>query len=80
MKLSDAVAFRIKNLLTERQMTQYRLEKKTAIHHNTMHAIIHAHYQAVNLKTLFLIMVGLEVTPAEFFNDPIFTRDDLEID
>lgn len=80
MKLSSAVALRIKELLAERQMTQYRLEKKMAIHHNTMHSIMHAHYQAVNLKTLFLIMMGLEVTPAEFFNDPIFTRDELEID
>lgn len=80
MKLSAAVAFHIKQLLAERNITQYRLEKKMAIHHNTMHSIMHAHYQAVNLRTLFLIMNGLEVTPAEFFDDPIFTQNNLEID
>ena len=49
MKLSSAVAMRVSNLLRERNMSQYRLEK------------------------------GFNLTIAQFFDDPIFEREDLEI-
>ena len=35
---------------------------------------------SVNLKTIMQIIRGLEMTTAEFFNDPIFEREDLDID
>ena len=80
MKLSTAVALRISNLLRERNMSQYRLEKNIAMPHNTMKTLMGERNQSVNLKTVMQIVKGLGMTAAEFFNDPVFERADLEID
>ncbi|MBQ8451251.1 MAG: helix-turn-helix domain-containing protein [Clostridia bacterium] len=80
MKLSTAVAIRVSKLLEERKMSQYRLEKIIAMPHNTMKTLMGERNQSVNLKTVMQIIRGLEMTTAEFFDDPIFESDDLEID
>ena len=80
MKLSTAVALRISKILEERKMSQYRLEKIIAMPHNTMKTLMTERNKSVNLKTIMQIIKGLEMTAKEFFDDPIFERDDLEID
>ena len=80
MKLSTAVAKRIDGILKEKNMSQYRLEKKTAMPHNTMKTLMGERNSGVNLKTVLLIIRGLDMTASEFFNDPIFEDPDLEID
>lgn len=80
MKLSTAVAIRVSKLLEERKMSQYRLEKIIAMPHNTMKTLMGERNQSVNLKTVMQIIRGLEMTTAEFFDDPIFESEDLEID
>lgn len=80
MKLSTAVALRVSNILAERKMSQYRLEKIIAMPHNTMKTLMGERNQSVNLKTVMQIIRGLEMTTAEFFDDPIFESEDLEID
>ena len=80
MKLSVAVACRIRNILRDRNISQYRLEQDIAMPHNTMKTLMQCRNSGVNLKTVMQIIRGLNMTTAEFFNDPIFERDDLEID
>ncbi|MBQ7579212.1 MAG: helix-turn-helix domain-containing protein [Clostridia bacterium] len=80
MKLSTAVAIRIGNILKERKMSQYRLEKIIAMPHNTMKTLMSERNQGVNLKTVMQIIRGLEMTTAEFFNDPLFESEELDID
>ena len=80
MKLSTAVALRVSNILRERNMSQYRLEKNIAMPHNTMKTLMGERNNSVNLKTVMQIIKGLEMTPSEFFNDPIFENPNLEID
>lgn len=80
MKLSAAVAQRIGKLLEQRGMSQYRLERMIAMPHNTMKTLMGARNNSVNLKTIMQIIRGLDLTAAEFFADPLFERDDLEID
>lgn len=80
MKLSSAVAYRISNILRERKMTQYRLGRIIAMPHNTMKTLMGERNNSVNLKTVMQIIRGLNMTTSEFFNDPIFEREDLEID
>ncbi len=80
MKLSTAVAMRISNILRERNISQYRLEKKIAMPHNTMKTLMSERNNGVNLKTVMQIIRGLEMTAAAFFDDPIFENPDLEID
>lgn len=80
MKLSTAVALRISNILREKNMSQYRLEKNIAMPHNTMKTLMGEKNNGVNLKTVMQIIRGLDMTTAEFFNDQIFENPDLEID
>ncbi len=79
MKLSTAVAMRISNILRQKNMSQYRLEKNIAMPHNTMKTLMGERNQSVNLRTVMQIIKGLEMTAAEFFDDPLFESDDLEI-
>ena len=80
MKTSEAVARRIRKLLDEKQMTQYRLCKNMAIHETTMSTIMSAKNKSVNLNTILLVCRGLGITVIDFFSDPIFDSAELEID
>ena len=80
MKLSTAVARRISTILHERQLSQYRLERIIAMPHNTMKTLMGERNNSVNLKTVMQIIKGLDMTPAQFFDDPLFTSEELEID
>lgn len=80
MKLSRAVALRISNILREKNMSQYRLEKNIAMPHNTMRTLMGEKNSGVNLKTVMQIIRGLDMTTAQFFDDPLFEDPDLEID
>lgn len=79
MKLSTAVAMRISNILREKNMSQYRLEKNIAMPHNTMKTLMGERNKSVNLRTVMQIIKGLDMTPAEFFDDPLFVSDELDI-
>jgi len=80
MKLSTAVALRISHILQEKHMSQYRLEKIIAMPHNTMKTLMSERNKGVNLKTVMQIIRGLDMTAAQFFDDPLFENPDLEID
>ena len=80
MKITTAVALRISNILRERNMSQYRLEKIIAMPHNTMKTLMTERNKSVNLKTVMQIIRGLGMTTAEFFDDPIFESEDLDVD
>ena len=79
MKTSQAVAQRTRELLKEKKLTQYRLEQNTGIPHNTMISLMSGKNDGVNLKTVMLIVLGLDVTVSEFFNSPIFDPKNLEL-
>lgn len=79
MKISEAVALRIGKILNERNLTQYRLEKDIAMPHNTMKTLMGRRNKSVNLRTIMQIAKGLNMTVAEFFNDPIFEDENLDL-
>ena len=78
--VAEVVVKRIKEILNEKDMSIYRLEKITAMSHNTMQTLMRADNNSVNLKTVLLVIRGLGVTTAEFFNSPMFDDEDLDID
>ena len=80
MKLNQSVPLRIKEILNQKEMSQYRLEKVACISHNTMNAIMNGHYKSCNLYTLTLIVNALDMSLCEFFNSPYFddTKKDVE--
>lgn len=79
MKVAKAVALRVSMLLKENGMSKYRLEKKMAIPHNTMQSIFREETDGINLKTVMLMIKGLELTPSEFFDNELFDFENLDI-
>lgn len=47
--------------------------------HNTMKTLMSERNKSVNLRTVMQIIRGLDMTPAEFFNDPLFESEGLEL-
>jgi len=80
MTVSQAVAKRISNLLKEKQMTQYRLEKNSQIQHGTMQCIMNGRNKTTMLNTVIMIARGFDMTVDEFLDDEIFRSDMLEVE
>ena len=78
--ISKAVALRLKELLKEKGMSQYRLEHKMGISHDTVKNIIKGKTRGVNLKTVFIIAEGLGITASEFLDSELFTYGNLNIE
>ena len=80
MTVNEAVAKRISDLLEEKGMTQYRLEKNSGIMHGSLQCIMGGRNKTVTLSTLILISKGFGISLLEFLNDSIFESDELEIE
>ncbi len=80
MTVSQAVAMRVREILKEKGMSVYRLEKITAMPHNSMQTVMRADNKSVNLKTVLLLIRGLGVTAKEFFDSPLFEDEDLDVE
>ena len=52
MKLNKAFALRVKELLKEKKMTQYKLAQETGLYHSTMTDILNCKYETPNFSIL----------------------------
>jgi len=75
--INQAVSQRIRDLLIEKNMTQYRLEQDSDIAHSQMGYILKDRNESLNFKTIIKIAKGFGMTIQEFLNSPLFTYDNL---
>ena len=80
MNVSEAVAKRIRELLIERDMTQYRLEQKSGILHGSMACILNGRNKTVTLSTIYMLARGFDITIIEFLNNDIFLSNEVEFE
>lgn len=80
MNISRAVALRIKELLKEKGLTQYRLEQNACLSHDTVKSIMKGKAKGVNLKTLIAISDGFGITVSEFLQSDLFLYENLNMD
>lgn len=80
MTLNQAFAIRVRELLKEKKMTQYKLEQSTGLYHSTMTSILNNKTKASNFKSMALIIRELGLSITDFFNSPVFDFDNLEIE
>ena len=80
MTLNQAFAIRVREILKEKKLTQYRLEQLTGIYHSTMNAILNNRTKASNFKSIALIIREVGITITEFFDSPVFDFDNLDIE
>ena len=80
MNVSEAVAKRIRELLIEKGMTQYRLEQKSGILHGSMACILNGRNKTVTLSTIYMLARGFDMTIIEFLNNDIFLSNEVEFE
>ena len=78
MQLNEAVSARLKELLRERNMTQYQLYMKSGVPKSSIGNIVNCAYDSVKLRVIHEICQGLEINISEFFNSPFFDEPNLE--
>lgn len=72
MTVNDAVATRILQLLTQKNMTQYRMEQQSGIQHGHMQWILNRKSKTVTLSTVMMIANGFGMTVLEFLTTICF--------
>ena len=79
MNISEAVAIRIRELLKEKNLTQYNLEQNSCLSHDTVKSIMKGKAKGVNLKTVIAIADGFGMTVCEFLDSELFNYDNLNM-
>ncbi len=80
MTINQAIAIRVRGLLKEKKMSQYKMEQETGLYHSTMNAILNNRVKASNFKSIALIVKALDLSLTDFFDHPVFSFDNLEIE
>lgn len=81
MNISYIISKRVREILKDKELTQYQLEMLSGISHSTISCLMNNRYNAVNLKTLFIIIQALNITVLEFFDNPLFLNlDNIHLD
>ena len=80
MNVNQAVAKRIRELLIENNMTQYRLEQKSGILHGSMACILNGRNKTVTLSTIYMLARGFDMTIIDFLNSDHFLSDEVEFE
>ncbi len=77
MQLNEAVSKRISELLEEKSMTQYKLSMKSGVPQSTLSTIMKCSFPSMKLRIVYEICEGFEITMTQFFDSPLFDRENL---
>ena len=78
MQLNEAVSKRIVALCQERGISQYELSMKSGVPQSTLSTITNCTFESMKLRIIYEICEGFEISLEEFFNSPLFSRENLE--
>ena len=77
MRLNEAVAKRIRELMAEQKMTQYELSMKSGVPQSTLSTVMRCTFDSMKLRIVYEVCEGFEISVTEFFNSPLFARENL---
>ena len=72
MNLNRAFALRLSNLLLDRNMSKYKLEKETGLTHSALRYIFNEVNVDVKFSTIVKVCNALNISLTEFFDDNLF--------
>ncbi|NLA77857.1 MAG: helix-turn-helix transcriptional regulator [Clostridiales bacterium] len=78
MKLNEAVSERIRELCSQRGMTQYKLFLASGVPQSTLSTVMSCSFPNVKLRIIYEICEGLQISMEEFFASPLFARENLD--
>ena len=77
--LCEAVALRIKHLLKEKGITQYRLAEDSGVQQGNLSGIMRGVNNSVDFLTIIKLAGGFNMPTIEFIDDPLFDEDNLKV-
>ena len=80
MNLNRAFALRLSNLLAEKGMSKYKLEKETGLTHSALRYIFNEVNSDVKFSTIVKVCNALNITIKEFFDDDLFNLANLDFE
>ena len=80
MKINNAIGQRIQELAKQKNLTMYALQYKAGVSPSAFYNIIYNKNNAGNVKAALTIIYALDITPEEFFDSPLFDKENIEID
>jgi len=80
MNLNRAFALRLSNLLLDRNMSKYKLEKETGLTHSALRYIFNEVNVDVKFSTIVKVCNALNISLTEFFDDNLFDLNNLDIE
>lgn len=80
MTTGEAIAKRIDFYLGERGLSLYRLATDSGLPVSTLQNLYRGHTKSPTVTVVMKLTQALNVTMGEFFDDPLFSPDILELD
>ena len=77
MRLNEAISKRIAQLLKQKQMTQYKLSMKSGVPQSTLSTIMNCTFPSMKMRIIYEICEGFEIEIKDFFDSPLFSRENL---
>lgn len=78
--LNDYISEKLEAIRKEKKIGVYTLCNKAAISYETYRSIRRNKNKDIYIRTLLIILRALEVSTAEFFSDPMFSSEEIDID
>lgn len=78
MTLNKAFALRVVELLNDKKISKYRLEKTSGISHSALRYIFNEVNADVKFSTIVKVCDALEISLSDFFNSKYFNFEKLD--
>ncbi len=80
MLLNEFISNKLETIRKEKKIGVYTLCNKAAISYETYRSIRKNKNKDIYIRTLLILLRALDVSVAEFFSDPAFSSDEIDID
>ena len=80
MQMNELISKRIRNLIKERNWTNYHLARRAGIPCSTLYYALGAKGETIKMTTLLNICRGFEITINDFFDDEMFELENIADD
>lgn len=77
MRLNEAISKRIVELCEKQGLTQYGLSQKSGVPQSTLSTIINCTFPSMKVRILYEICEGFEISLKEFYDSPLFDRENI---
>ena len=80
MQLNDAIKQRLDNLMQEKEIkSKYAISVDAGLYPSLLNDFYRSKIQYPRIDTLYLICEGMGITLGQFFDDPIFNIENIDV-